>query len=149
VHVSKRVAQARPRHVMSLSNGAARVFELPRLHDVVRTGDGAALPMMSKVARARPRAARVFELPRLHDVVRTGDGAALPITYKGSAGASRAASSVRTARLHDVVRTGDGAALPMMSKVARRARLSLSKPLASVSFGWGFGHCLLERSTLK
>lgn len=32
------VAQAPPRHVMSLSNGAARAFELSCLHDVVRTG---------------------------------------------------------------------------------------------------------------
>jgi hypothetical protein len=39
-----KVAQARSRHVMSLSNGAARAFEMPRSHNMVRTGDGATLP---------------------------------------------------------------------------------------------------------
>ena len=33
-----KVAQARPRHVMSLSNGAAQVFVMPRFHNGMRTG---------------------------------------------------------------------------------------------------------------
>ena len=46
-------------HVSKGSAGASRAaqaFEMPRLHNVVRTGDGAALPITyEEVARARPR----------------------------------------------------------------------------------------------
>ena len=39
-----KVARARPRHVMSLSNGAARAFEMLRLTQRGAHRDGAALP---------------------------------------------------------------------------------------------------------